>query len=120
MITNRGLGCRCFRGAANHSRALLSYTGTMCYGDTPLDRPPPPLKAARVSFSTPEPARTEVHVFDAKGRRVATLFDEDSWGAREITWHGVNDNGQRVSSGVYFVKLISKNRVATRKVSLIR
>jgi hypothetical protein len=69
------------------------------------------------------PAGTEVaaRVYSASGRLVSTLFEGRLHGGSErLIWDGTDDNGQRVSSGVYFVRLESEGESRSSKVVLIR
>jgi hypothetical protein len=73
-----------------------------------------------IRFVLPEGCDARVTVYDAAGRRVATLFDGPApAGATWIAWDGTNTDGARVSSGVYFCRLIAGDRVRTRKMVLI-
>jgi flagellar hook assembly protein FlgD len=63
----------------------------------------------------------DLAVFDAAGRRVATVVaGERSGGTHEVAWDGTNDAGQRVGAGVYFCRLEAGGRTTTRKLSLLQ
>jgi hypothetical protein len=116
--------------AGTHGRSLWKLD----LGGMPLAVPPAP-SAARVALSAPAPnpsranARltlevsramsVEVAVFDASGRRVATLF-RGACGAGQIalSWDGRDAAGRRASAGAYWVRAASAEGVATR--SLVR
>jgi hypothetical protein len=69
------------------------------------------------------PAGTEVaaRVYNASGRVVATLFEGQlPAGGERLIWDGTDTSGQRVSSGVYFVRLESEGESRASKVVLIR
>ena len=69
------------------------------------------------------PAGTEVaaRVYSASGRLVATLFDGRlPEGGERLVWDGTNHAGDRVASGVYFVRAESAGESARSKVVLIR
>ncbi|MCP4580979.1 MAG: T9SS type A sorting domain-containing protein [candidate division Zixibacteria bacterium] len=72
---------------------------------------PNPFNAATtIDFTLPEPDRISLSLYDVTGRLVKTLVTDDlSAGYHQATWHGLNDAGQPVSSGVYFAKLKSQN-----------
>jgi serine protease len=74
-------------------------------------------------FSLHLPAATDVSfvVYNLRGRRVKTLVDEPvGAGAYTVTWDGTNETGQRVSSGVYFYRVIAGENTITRKMMLAR
>ncbi len=74
-------------------------------------------------FGLREPAAVTIKIFDVQGRVVKTLhhnYPMDG-GHYRISWSGVNDGGNRVSSGVYFLKLnTSKGYSVTKKMILIQ
>jgi hypothetical protein len=60
-------------------------------------------------------------VFDASGRRVTSLVDGVlPPGRHEVAWHGRDDSGGDVGSGIYFLRMEAgafKDRI---KMSLVR
>ncbi len=63
----------------------------------------------------------ELLVYDAAGRRVATLHaGHRDPGAYQAAWNGRNDHGQRVASGVYFARMVAPDFSATRKMILLK
>lgn len=75
----------------------------------------------RISFELGSPGIVEVAVHDVAGRRVATLLHgHRSAGDHTLTWNGHDDGGQRISSGVYFVRLKSLDGVHVRKLTLLK
>lgn len=75
----------------------------------------------KIRFTLPEPGHVFLTVHDVSGRRVAVLVDEPCL-AREyaVPWHGRNDQGEEVGSGIYFARLKAGDFVATRKMVLLR
>jgi hypothetical protein len=75
-----------------------------------------------IEYTIKERARVSLKVYNAAGQLVATLVDEVQSPDRvkPVTWHGMNDAGQQVSSGVYFYKLITKDFSKTRKMVLLK
>jgi len=74
-----------------------------------------------VRFTLDEPGRVEVSVYDVRGAKVRTLLLETlGRGPHEARWEGDDDRGMRVGSGVYFVRVESDGRVASRKLVLVR
>jgi len=79
--------------------------------------------ATRIVYSIRERGHVTLRVYNAAGQLVRTLVDEIQT-PREIgfaeEWNGTNDQGQTVSSGVYFYKLTSKGFSQTKKMVLLK
>jgi hypothetical protein len=74
-----------------------------------------------VSFTLDKTGRVEVSVYDVRGAKVRTLVQETlGRGPHEAQWMGDDERGLRVGSGVYFVRVESQGRVASRKLVLVR
>ena len=72
---------------------------------------------ARSSIQNPA-----IDIYDAAGRLVKSFNLESSIEnqASNVVWDGRDDQNRMLSSGVYFVKLISGNLEETRKVLLVK
>lgn len=78
--------------------------------------PNPFSRGTSIRFSLPEDAPVTLQVFNIAGRRVRTLIDaRTAAGAHDVRWDGRDDQGQRVSSGIYFYRLAAPQREITRK-----
>ena len=56
-------------------------------------------------------------MFDASGRRVATLLDEDlPPGSRSVAWDGRDAGGRMASAGLYFVRLTTARGAVSRRI----
>ncbi len=83
------------------------------HGNTPN----PFAGGTRIAFSLPAAAHARLRVFDVQGRLVRTLVNGGlAAGRHAVDWNGTNDAAERVSSGVYFYRLESEGREATRKM----
>ncbi|MBN2379725.1 T9SS type A sorting domain-containing protein [candidate division WOR-3 bacterium] len=88
--------------------------------------PNPVTGVIRISYSLAESCRTNIVVYDPSGRLVVTLVDgEIPTGNHSLTWNGINESGQLVNSGVYFVKMNAVDKAtggftATRKLVLVK
>jgi hypothetical protein len=60
----------------------------------------------------------EINIFDITGRLVRTIPQIDN--TLSVIWDGKNDQGASVTSGVYFAKVISGNKNACIKVTLLK
>ncbi len=73
------------------------------------------------SESVKEDTPVVISVFNLKGQKVKTLVDKTVFaGDHKIIWQGDSDSGSSVSSGVYFVKMITGNHIETRKIVLMK
>lgn len=75
-------------------------------------RPNPMLGSVVVDFALPQAATASLVVFDARGRRRATLIGErwlDS-GPLQVRWTGTDEEGRPLSAGIYWLELVSGGR----------
>jgi len=74
-----------------------------------------------ISFSVPSPALAVVRVYDAAGRLVAVPFRGSVFAGRsEVTWDGVDSNGNPAASGIYFYEIVAGQFRSTRKMTVLR
>ena len=72
-------------------------------------------------FGLPEQQHVSLSIYDVAGRCVRTLLDgtvEPGW--HDVVWDGRDDAQHRVSSGVYFCRLISQDSTSVKKVVLLK
>jgi hypothetical protein len=73
-----------------------------------------------IALALPVAGRARVDIYDVRGRLVRRLVDESlAAGTYSRTWEGLDDGGQRVSSGVYLVKVQHPAGQRVTKVSLV-
>jgi len=74
--------------------------------------------AAQFAFTLPQKGVATLALYDLRGRLVTTLTDgaELTAGPHSASWDGVDGNGRRVQSGIYFAQLKLADRVASTKV----
>jgi len=85
--------------------------------------PNPFVTSARISFALKGEGSVPVQlkVFDVTGRVVRTLLGRDlEPGQHSVSWNGMSDRGERVSSGVYFYELRTPVDAATGKLVLMK
>lgn len=72
-------------------------------------------------FALPEATEVTLSVYDVRGRKVATLVEEElPAGTHDITWQGRGRNGQALASGLYFARLDAGEHTALRRLTLVR
>ncbi len=60
-------------------------------------------------------------IYDIRGRRVKTLINaEMEPGQHKVTWNGKNDQGEKVSSGIYLYTLKAADQTFTRKMVILK
>ncbi len=71
---------------------------------------------ANVKFSIPSAQDVKVSVYDLTGREIMTLANN----TYKAGYHTVTFNAADLSSGIYFVKLQTSNKVITKPVTLLK
>jgi flagellar hook assembly protein FlgD len=67
--------------------------------------------STKISYTLPVSAEVELSVFNTLGQRVRTLVQQhQDAGLQTVTWNGTDDNGQNVSGGLYFFKIIATGK----------
>ncbi len=61
----------------------------------------------------------KIEIYNIKGKKIKTYHDLKT-GNNAIIWNGTDTNGNVMSSGVYFYKLITNNNIQTNKMILIK
>ena len=62
-----------------------------------------------------------VEVYNLKGQKVRTLVDETkAEGHYQAKWDGTDENGRKVTSGVYFYRMKSGKFTSSRKMILLK
>jgi len=83
--------------------------------------PNPFSPSTTLTFSVQQESHVRIDVVDVAGRHVASLIDERYLaGEFRAEWHGCDDAGRPVASGVYFALLETDGLRARRKLTLLR
>jgi flagellar hook assembly protein FlgD len=71
-------------------------------------------EATAIHFSIPRASRVQIRGYDVLGRLVRTFVDEDyAAGSHSLRWKPVDDG---LGPGVYFLRMVARGTVTTRKV----
>jgi len=83
---------------------------------------PNPLNpTGELSFTLAQAGRVRVGVYDARGRLVKTLLDENrAAGPHTILWDGTDSRSGKVSSGVYFFRIVAVEGSEVVRVTLLK
>jgi glucose/arabinose dehydrogenase len=75
----------------------------------------------QIRFDLPEASMARLTIYDVLGREVLALVNEERPAGRHSElWNGSRNDGQRVSSGIYFYRLQAGNFSAVRKMLLLQ
>lgn len=74
-----------------------------------------------ISFTLSSSGSVRLDVYDSMGRRVRTLVDQTvTSGMIQTEWDGKNDYGDKMSSGIYYLRLSTPNHLLTKRIALLR
>ena len=75
----------------------------------------------KITHSTRGGALTILKIYDVLGKEVATLVEkEQKSGNYQVVWNGRNNNGKKVSSGIYYYQLRIGNFSQTKKMLIAK
>jgi len=84
-------------------------------------RPNPFNPRTSIDFELASRSRVIIEIFDVEGRRIRRLLDRmTAPGGHTVNWDGKDDQGRRMSSGVYFCRFAGGGRCLTRKMIMLR
>jgi len=83
--------------------------------------PNPIRNSAEFRFGLSKEGQASLDIFNVLGQRVKTLVKGFlSAGNHTVKWNGCDDNGKKVSSGVYVYRLTAGDKTFTRRFTVIR
>jgi hypothetical protein len=63
----------------------------------------------------------ELSVYDLLGQKIAALVNESQGpGHYQVTWHGMDDSGRAVASGMYFYKLTADGKSSSKRMTFLK
>jgi flagellar hook assembly protein FlgD len=77
--------------------------------------------STKIAFELPKASHVRLMIYDIVGREVAQVADADyPAGYTELTWNGINKNGNLVSSGVYFYRISADKWSKAKKMMMVK
>jgi hypothetical protein len=78
--------------------------------------------ATRIRFALPRAARASLEIYSVLGQRMAKPLDAATLpaGYHTVIWDGKASNGDRVSNGVYLMRLVVDGEALTGRLVLVR
>ncbi len=75
----------------------------------------------QIEFAIPHKSMVSLKIYDINGKLVRTLSNSvKTQGVYRSVWNATNDQGLKVSSGVYFYQLQTDDRIMTKKMLFIK
>ena len=74
-----------------------------------------------IIYTLKQSGPVSVKIYNTQGRLIRTLVNSEATeGTHQATWNGLNDQGEMVSSGLYFYKVVSNGEVLTQRMTLMK
>ncbi|MDD3732863.1 MAG: FlgD immunoglobulin-like domain containing protein [candidate division Zixibacteria bacterium] len=74
-----------------------------------------------IEYHLPRTSRVQLMIYNSLGQRVKILVNETQKdGTYLVKWNGTDDNGQKVSSGIYLYRIEADHFIQTRKMLLLK
>ncbi|MCH7948443.1 MAG: T9SS type A sorting domain-containing protein [candidate division Zixibacteria bacterium] len=90
--------------------------------ETPIlyqNYPNPFNPSTTIEFILPAETDWKLEIYNVTGQKIRS-FSGNGAGSQTVFWNGTNNSGQKVSSGVYFYKLIASGVSNSRKMLLLK
>lgn len=103
-------------------RITPGTVGSGGYGPASVSSHPNPFSGhSTIGFELEQTARASLRIYDALGRLVSVLIDDElKAGSHSTVWNGTTDTGTHLASGVYFFRLETEHGVTTGPLTLTR
>ena len=75
---------------------------------------------AIISFTCEKPEQVEISIYSRQGRVKGPIQGECVAGTNSYTWDGRNEDGGKVASGIYLVKIKLGDKLLTKKVAVLQ
>ncbi|HPY96414.1 MAG TPA: carboxypeptidase regulatory-like domain-containing protein [Candidatus Cloacimonadota bacterium] len=74
-----------------------------------------------ISFNIAEDSNVRLDIYNAKGQLIKNIKDEFMRkGAYNVQWNGIGEDGKPSPSGIYLVRLLSKNKALSHKMLMLK
>jgi hypothetical protein len=74
-----------------------------------------------IKYDLPQASQLSLEIYNLKGQLVKSLLQQyQAAGSQQVEWNGTDNNGQQLSSGVYFYKITTEDFSTSHKMLLIK
>lgn len=89
--------------------------------DISQNYPNPFNPSTEIKFAVPKTERVRIAIYNSIGKLVRVLVDDNfTPGYYKVTWNGEDNNGKKVSSGVYLYRMETPSFSETKKMVLLK
>jgi flagellar hook assembly protein FlgD len=80
-----------------------------------------PTTTISFSLTAKDAKNAKIEIFNLKGQKVKQLVNEQlPAGQHSVIWNGTDNNGTKISSGLYLVRMKSGKYTSLKKIILLR
>ena len=77
--------------------------------------------STNIKFDIAQNSHVSITIFNLAGQKVSTLINRPlNTGSYTITWHGLDDNGYQLPSGMYFYEMRTPSYQSIKKLVLVK
>ena len=103
---------------ASNPEAVAAVVGSF---ELEQNYPNPFNPSTTIRFNLPQTETVEMAIYNTLGQEVRTLVNQRyDAGQHSVVWDGRDNNGKRVSSGVYIYRIRAGHFVQSRRMNLVR
>jgi hypothetical protein len=74
-----------------------------------------------IEYALPKRSNVQITIYNVCGQKVRVLKDEtEEAGYKSVVWDGKDGSGAEVATGIYFYRIMAKDYVKTKKMTLIK
>jgi hypothetical protein len=74
-----------------------------------------------IAYDVAKAEHVQIEIYNARGQKIRTLLQTTkNPGSYRLRWDGRTDSGAPVTTGVYFVKMVSGSYKTTQKVMMMK
>jgi len=74
-----------------------------------------------ISYSLGKESQVEIDIYDLGGRQIAAVVNSiQPAGDHQVIWNGTDSNGNTVSSGVYFYRILTNGESLAKRMVLLK
>jgi len=99
------MGCLEYQLSGNDENEIITHNNKL------FNYPNPFNPETRINFELEQDAKVKLEIYNMKGQKIITLVNENlTAGYHSQTWHGNDEKGNKVTSGVYLYRLKVDNK----------